>query len=108
VLPDVPFGAVVKFVWTAPNVFELRVERVKIEHVDLKALAGLVLELSKNRLNKSLNGACSFEYIGKEDDGSRALRVTVDMPRLLPAFPGLVLTGIVTKDRELLLKFGTL
>jgi hypothetical protein len=106
ILPDIPFGAVVKFVWAAPNVFELRVERVKIEHVDVKSLAGLVLNLAKSRLNKSLNGACAFEYIGKEADGSRALRVTVDMPRLLPAFPDLVLTGIVTKDRELLLKFG--
>jgi hypothetical protein len=107
-LPEIPFGAVVKFFWTAPNVFELRVERVKIEHVDVKALAGLVLDLAKNRLNKSFNGACAFEYIGKEDDGSRALRVTVDMPRLLPAFPDLALTGIVTQDRELLLKFGKL
>jgi len=108
ILPDIPFGAVVKFVWTAPNVFELRVERVRIEHVDVKSLAGLVLDLAKNRLNKSLNGACTFEYIGKEADGSRALRVTVDMPRMLPAFPDLILTDIVTKDRELLLKFGKL
>lgn len=108
IFPDIPFGAVIKFVWISANVFELRVERVKIEHIDVKSLAGLVLDLAKGRLNKSLNGACTFEYINKEADGSRALRVTINMPLLVPAFPDLNLTGIVTKDRELLMKIGKL
>jgi hypothetical protein len=108
IFPDIPFGAVLKFVWISPNVFELRVERIKIEHIDMKSLAGLVLDLAKGRLNKSLNGACTFQYISKEEDGSRALRVTINMPLLVPAFPDLNLTGIVTKDRELLMKIGKL
>lgn len=107
-VPNLPFGAVLKFVWMGPNVFELRVEKIKIAHVSVKPLAGEVLSVATARLNKSLKGACSFQYIGKEEDGSRAVRVTLDMAKMLPAFPDMTLTNIVTKDRELILKAAKL
>jgi hypothetical protein len=107
-LVHVPFQTTVDFVWISPDVFELRVERMKVAGVDVKSVSGIILESLKKRLDKSLKGSCAFEYVGKESDGSRALRVTVNMPGLLPAFPDLRLTGIVTRENELLLKAGRL
>jgi len=105
-LPGIPFNAIVDFVWVAPNVFEIRVREIEVLHVDLEVLTGIVLDSAKNRLNKALKGACTFEYVGVKGDHSRAVRATINMATLLPAFPGMVLSGIVVKDRELLLKAG--
>ena len=105
-LISIPFDTVLDFVWTAPDVFEMRVRELEIAGVDLQALTKIVLEAAKKRLDSSLKGICSFQYVGEEKGRSRAMRVTVNMPALLPAFPDLRLTGIVTRDKELLLKAG--
>ena len=105
-LPPIPFHTIIDLVWTGPNVFEIRVRQIEILHVDLKILTKIVLEATKNRLDKTLKGACTFEYVGEEKDRSRAVRVNVRMSTLLPAFPKLALTGIVVKEKELLLKTG--
>ncbi|MFI5348759.1 MAG: hypothetical protein ACHQ2Z_04380 [Elusimicrobiota bacterium] len=105
-LITIPFDTIIDFVWTAPDVFELRVREFEIADIDLKLLTKIVLEAVKKRLDVSLKGICAFEYVGEEKDRSRAMRVTVNMPALLPAFPDLRLTGIVTRDKELLLKAG--
>jgi hypothetical protein len=105
-LPPIPFHAIIDLVWTGPDIFEIRVREIEIMHVDLKVLTKIVLEATKNRLDKTLKGACTFEYLGEEKDRSRAIRVSVHMATLLPAFPKLALTGIVIKDKELLLKTG--
>lgn len=107
-LVHIPFRTVMDFVWMEPDVFELRVRRADVAGIDIEALSGLILEIAKKRLDQSLKGTCAFRYVGKEGDGSRALRVTVNMPVLLPAFPDLRLTGIDTRDNELLLKTGRL
>jgi hypothetical protein len=105
-LPPLPFSAVVDFVSTANNVFEVRVRDVKVLYVDITPLTGIVLKTIEKRLDKSLQRICVFDYVGEEKDRSRALRVTVNMPALLPAFPKLALTGIAIKEKELLLKAG--
>jgi hypothetical protein len=104
--PSIPFASVIDFVWLSPNVFDIRVREIKILHVDLKPLTRIVLEAAKNRLDKALKGACTFQYVGKEGDQAEAIRTTVNFTALLPAFPKLTLTGIVVKDKELLLKAG--
>ena len=105
-LINIPFDTVLDFVWTAPDVFEMRVREFEVADIDLKALTKIVLEAVKKRLDVSLKGICAFEYVGEKNARSRAMRVTVNMPALLPAFPDLRLTGIVTRDKELLLKAG--
>src|ERR1039458_7667494 len=87
-----------------PNEFDIRVREVKVLHVDLKPLTKLILEEAKGSLDKVLLGACTYRYIGKESDGSQAIRVTVSMAAILPAFPKMSLTGIDVKDHELRMK----
>jgi len=106
-LPQIPFHAIVDLDWTGPNMFEIRVRKVEVLRLDFKVLTKIVLEATRNRLDKMLKGAFTFEYVGEEKDRSRAIRVTTHMDTLLPAFPKLTLTGIVIKDKELLLKTGT-
>ena len=105
-LPQIPFTAIVDFVWVSSNTFDIQVREVQVAHIELRELTRLVLEAAKNRLDKTLKGACTFQYMGEEKDRSRAIRVTVNMPALLPAFPKLSLTGIRIKERELILKTG--
>jgi len=105
-LPSIPFSSIVDFTWVAPNVFDIRVREIKILHIDIKLLTHLVLDAAKNRLDKALKGACTFQYIGKESDHSEAIRATVNFATLLPAFPKLALTGIIIKEKELILKAG--
>jgi hypothetical protein len=108
ILPNIPFSTVIDFDWVAPDVFEMRVRSVDIAHIDFKILTGLVLEAAKKRLDAALKGKCTFTYIGEEADHSRAIRVTLDMPSLLPAFPKMRLTGVRVKNKELILKAGEL
>ena len=105
-LPQIPFNAIVDFVWTADNNFEIRVREVKVAHINLTPLTRIVLDAAKNRLDKTLKGICAFRYLGEEKDHSRAIGVAVNMPALLPAFPKLALTGIRIKEKELILKAG--
>jgi hypothetical protein len=105
-LVNIPFETIIGFVWKAPDVFEMRVREFEIADVDLQVLTKTVLESVKKRLDASMKGLCAFEYVGEKKDRSRAMRVTVNMPGMLPAFPDLRLTGIVTRDKELLLKAG--
>lgn len=103
---DIPFETIIDFVWTGPDQFELRVRDLELAGIDFESLTGIVLEIMKGRLNSSLKGKCQFKYMGEKKDRSRALQVTVDMPELLPAFPDLRLMGVVTREKELLLKAG--
>jgi hypothetical protein len=103
---EIPFDAVLDPVWVAPDAFELRLRDIRVAGVDLESLSGLVLEAAKKRLDGSLKGICTFSYVGKSKLRARALRVQLDMAALIPAFPDLALTGITTRDGELLLKAG--
>jgi hypothetical protein len=100
----IPFTTTLQLVWTTPNVFEIRVSEIKVVHLDIKPIARVVLELFKKRLDRTLRGVCTFEYVGEEKNGTLAVRATTDMAHLLPAFPKLALTGVSTK--ELIFKTG--
>lgn len=102
----VPFDTIVDFVPSGVDRFDMKVRELKVAQLELEVLSGLVLESLKRRLDQSMKGVCSFEYVGVEADRSRALRVTVDPKALIPAFPDLHLVGVDTRDRELLLKIG--
>lgn len=101
ILPDVRFETVAAFVWTGPNVFEIRVRKIKVLFFNV---TGMVVETIEGRLRDSLQGACAFQRLGELSDGSHALRVTVDMKALMPSLPTLALSGITTRDQVLILK----
>jgi hypothetical protein len=66
-----------------------------------------VLNTIKNRIDDSLKGICSFKYVDQPgQNGPKALQVTMDPKKLVPAFPDLHLIDVDVKDRELLLKVG--
>ena len=103
---SVPFDTIVDFVTTSADVFEARVRKMDVAGIDLEFLTKFVLEALKKRLDKSLKGICSFQYLGEEKDHARALQVTVDPQKLLPAFPFLHLVDVDVREREFLLKIG--
>jgi hypothetical protein len=107
-LVHLPFEALVDFVWVGPNQFELRVRDVKVSFLDVTVLARLILDAAKGRMERSLKGVCRFDYAEREKGFTRVLRATVDMPKLLPALPGLTLTDVDTRDGALVLKAGRL
>lgn len=94
------------FVTTKPDVFEVRVEEVKVAGINFGFLEKFILESMEHRLDQSLKGMCTFKYIGEEKDGARALEVTVDPKALVPAFPDLHLIEVDVREREFLLKIG--
>lgn len=102
----IPFDTTVDFVSTGPDVFEVKVRELDVGGIDFEFMAQFVLEAIKVRLDKALSKICTFTYVGKEKDHSRALRVTVEPKTLVPAFPDLHLVGIDVRDREFLLKIG--
>lgn len=105
-LVHIPFDAIVDFNWVSPDVFDIEVRKLKIAFVELRPLTLLLLDSIKARLDRTFKGMLYFEYVGREKDGARGIRVTVDMHHLLPAFPGMRLIDVETKDYELLLKAG--
>lgn len=102
VFPDVKFEAVAAFVWTGPNVFEVRVRKLVV--FGFINVTKQVLEGIRKALEESLDRVCSFRELGEAADGSRALQVTVDMKALMPTLPSLYLSGITTRDKVLILK----
>jgi hypothetical protein len=101
ILPDVHFEAVTSFVWRGPNVFELRVHKVRVLFFNVTRT---VLDTVRGRLEQTLKGAFSFQDLGEQPDGSQALRVTVNMSALMPALPALVLSDITTRDKLIIFK----
>jgi hypothetical protein len=102
VLPDAGFEAVAAFAWTGPNVFEVRVRKLTV--YGFINATRQVLDAIEKALGETLQNVCRFRQLGEGPDGSRALEVTVDMRALLPALPGLYLSGIKTRDKVLILK----
>ena len=102
----VPFDAVIDFVTTGTDVFEVRMRKLDVAGINLESLSSFVLESLKTRLDHALHGTCTFTYVGKEADNSRALQVNVDAKALVPAFPDLHLVDVDVRDQEFLLKIG--
>jgi hypothetical protein len=103
---SIPFDTIVDFESTDPDSFEVSVRDVEIAGIDLEFLTGFVLEALKNRLDQSLKGICTFEYIGEKKDQSRALKVTINPKELIPAMPNLHIVDVDIRDREFLFKVG--
>lgn len=102
----VPFDAIVDFVTTAPDVFEVRLRKLKAKGLDIKFLTKYALEAIQERLDKTLAGICTFEYMGEDKDESHVLKVTVEPKNLVPAFPDLHLVAVDVANREFLLQIG--
>jgi hypothetical protein len=105
---SVPFETTVDIVSAGPDVFEVRVRELEVAGLNFSFLTEFVFDELKNRLDKTLKGLCTFEYVGEEKDHSRAMRVTIDPKRLVPAFPDLHLVAVDVREREFLLKIGRL
>jgi hypothetical protein len=103
---SIPLDTIVDFVTTSTDVFEVRVREIKIAGIDFDFVTKFVLESLKKRLDQSLKGICSFEYVGEEKDHSTALRVTVEPSKLVPALPDMHLVAVDVREREFLLKIG--
>ena len=102
---DIPFEGLVDFTSTAPDVFEVRLKKLKILKLDLKFMTPLILTAVKSRLKKGLKGLATYEYLGNKDH-SRILQVTIKPEKLVPAFPEFHLLGVEIRDRNFMLKIG--
>jgi hypothetical protein len=103
---NIPFATTVDFVMIEPDVFEARVRDLHLAGFDVDFLSSVVLESIKAKLETMLKGLCEFEYVGEQKDHSRALRVTVDSDKLVPAFSELYLVDVDVRDHQFLLKVG--
>lgn len=102
---DIPFEGLVDFTSTAPDIFEVRLRKMKVMKMDLKFLTPLILTAVKSRLKKGLAGIGSYKYLG-DMDHSRVLQVTIKPEKLVPAYPEFHLLGVEVRDRSFMLKIG--
>jgi hypothetical protein len=103
---SIPFDTIVDIQSDEIDTFDVRVREVEIAGIDLEFLSGYVLESVKRRMDQSLKGICTFEYVGELKDHSRALRVTVNPRKLIPALSDLHVVDVDVRDREFLFKVG--
>lgn len=101
---SVPFDAIVDFVTTGPDVFEVRLRKLKAKGIDMKFLTKYALDAVQDRLDKTLAGICTFQYLGEDKDENHVLQVKVEPKNLVPAFPNLHLVGVDVANREFLLQ----
>jgi hypothetical protein len=102
----VPFDVIVDFVSTGPDVFEVRLRKLKAKGIDMKFLTKYALDAIQDRLDKTLAGICTFEYKGEDQEENHVLQVTVEPKNLVPAFPDLHLIGVDVANREFLMQIG--
>jgi len=103
---SIPFDAIVDLTSRHPDTFSIRVRDLDIAGLDVDFLSGFILQAMQSRFEQAMKGACTFEYKGERKDHSRALKVTVDTKKMLPAFPDLHLVNIDIREREFVLKMG--
>lgn len=101
----VPFDSTVDFVFTGPDVFEVRLRELSILGIGVTFLTKFALTAVKDKLDSVLHGICTYEYLGTKDN-SKALKVTVNPSNLIPAFPDLHLVDIDVRDRAFMLRIG--
>lgn len=102
---DIPFEGLVDFTYASPDVFEVRLRKMKVLNLDLKFMTPLILTAVKSRLKKALKGIATYKYLGDKDH-SRVLQVTILPDKLVPAYPEFHLTGVDVRDRSFMLKIG--
>lgn len=102
---DIPFEGLVDFISTGPDVFEVRLRKLKALSLDLKFLTPLALAAVKNRFETALQGIGTYKYLGNKDH-SRVLQITIEPKKLVPAFPDFHLIDVDVRDRNFMLKIG--
>jgi hypothetical protein len=102
---NIPFDALVDFVHTGADLFEVRLRQLQVFKMDLKFLTPYALKAIEARLNSALGGICEFKYLGKKGN-TKALQVKIDSSKLIPAFPYLHLVDVRVKDQNFLLRIG--
>lgn len=102
---DIPFEGLIDFVFTGPDVFEVRLRKLEALRMDFKFLTPLALAAVKKRFKKALSGVGTYKYLGKKDH-SRVLQITIEPKNLIPAFPEFHLVGVDVRDRNFMLKIG--
>jgi hypothetical protein len=102
---DFPFEGLIDFIYTGPNVFEVRLRKLEALSMDFKFLTPLALAAVKSRFKKALKGVGTYQYLGKKDH-SRVLQITIESKKLIPAFPEFHLVGVDVRDRNFMLKIG--
>lgn len=101
----IPFDTLVDFVSTEPDVFEVRLRRLKAWGMNFKILVPFALRAVESRLDSMFRDLLTYQYLGEVDE-TRALKVTVDSQKLVPAFPGLHLLDIDVVDGSIMLRIG--
>ena len=105
---SIPFDTIVDFDTAEDSdSFDVSVRDVEVAGIDLDFMTGFVLASMEKRLDQSLKGICTFDYVG-EKDHAKVLRVHLDPAKLVPALPGLHLVDVEIRDGEFLLKVGKL
>ncbi len=105
---NVPFDALLEFIQTKPDIFEVRMRDMDVAGIDVEFLQKYVLETTKKRLDKSFKGICDFTYVQNDGSKKQALQVSVDPKKLVPAFDYLHLIDVDVRDSEFLMKIGRL
>lgn len=101
----IPFDSIVDFVFTGPDVFEVRLRELNVFGIGLTFLTKHALNAVKDKLDSVLHEIATYEYLGDKED-SKALRVTINSAKLIPAFPNLHLVDIDVRDRSFMLRIG--
>lgn len=101
----IPFEGLVDFTSTSPDIFEVRLRKMKVLGMDLKFLTPLILTAVKSRLKKGLEGLATYKYLGNKNH-TRILQVRIKPEKLVPAFPEFHLIGVEVRDRNFMLKIG--
>jgi hypothetical protein len=102
---DIPFEGLVDFTSTSPDIFEVRLRKLKVLNLDLKFMTPLVLKAMKGRLKAALHGLATYKYLG-DLNHSRVLQVTILPQKLIPTFPDFHLIDVEVRDRNFMLKIG--
>jgi hypothetical protein len=104
----IPFDAIVDFETIAQDTFEIRVRQMDVAGLNFSFLTKYVLDAVKAKMQQTLNGICTFKYVGKNADKAEAVQVAIRPQNLIPAFPNLHLINVDVRDREFSLKLGKL
>ena len=105
---NIPFDTIVDFETSdkLPDTIDVSVRDIEVGGIDLEFMTGFILEAMKFRLDQTLKGICTFEYLGEKADNSRVLRVHLAPAALIPALPGQHLVDLEIRDGEFLFKIG--
>ena len=103
---NIPFETTVNFVTTAVDVFEVRVQELRVAGLNFEFVSKYILDSMKKKLDRTLKGSSTFKEVDDPVNHTHALQVTVDPKKLVPAFGDLHLVDVDVREQEFLLKIG--